>query len=200
MFMNPGYLTIFVVCTTVILLASGWKDVLLGEISRKAIFIFLSGWLLFSMFTVPFNLHLIQIQLNLTFLFLFAYCLVHLASLPHVVARMQMLLVALIICLMDFILQEAASLPLGTNVLLLSLVTICLQKGPNKQIFSLLLGLLCGNVLSIVTLNRTQPILLANQRMQDMWWLALLMTRALSILFEYLLSSCKKVYMEWIKQ
>ncbi|MDB5053796.1 MAG: hypothetical protein JWM44_1846 [Bacilli bacterium] len=198
--MNPGYLTIFVVCTTVILLASGWKDVLLGEISRKAIFIFLSGWLFFSMFTVPFSLHMMRIQLNLTFLFLFVYCLVYLASLHHVVARMQMLLVALIICLIDFILQQAATLPLGTNVLLLSLVTICLQKGPKKQIFSLLLGLLCGNVLSIVTLHRTQPILLANQRLQDMWWLALLMTRALSILFKYILSSCKKAYMEWIKQ
>jgi hypothetical protein len=38
--MNPGYLSLILISILFILLASGWKDVILGEVSRQALLLF----------------------------------------------------------------------------------------------------------------------------------------------------------------
>jgi succinate dehydrogenase hydrophobic anchor subunit len=93
---------------------------------------------------------------------------------------------------LDVTLREASRFAIGYDALLLAVVTVGFQRGVRKQTTSLLLGLLCGNVVSMVLHQRSQSIVLADQRYQDLWWLTLLLTRAAAVLYHYVRPSLKK--------
>src|SRR5438128_1392 len=103
MAMNPGYLTIFVVCSAGILLASGWKEFLLKDMSHRSILFFFAGWLIFSMFTWVMTFHAERIQLNLAYVFLLIFCFILFFRIRSGREKMQAITAALLLCLLDFI-------------------------------------------------------------------------------------------------
>jgi hypothetical protein len=191
--MNSGYLTLVVLITICILLGSGWKVYLLKGITSQAILIFIVGWLFSSIFTVQMNFNFMEIQLNLAFIFLLVssgYLMTRLGSLAE---RLQLLLVAFLLCAADYVLREASGLSIINISILLALMAVCLQKNPLNQITSLIIGFLCGNVLSLWTHHRSQAFVLADQPFQDLWWFTLLLSRILAGLYEQCIIHLRKL-------
>jgi hypothetical protein len=192
MTMNPGYMTIFVLMVICILLASGWKDLLLAGISRVAIIVFIMGWLLCSFFSVHFIIYGLGIKINFTFIFLSGYSIFLFSRLKEPLDRIHTFAIAILLGLLDVTLREASIFAIGYDALIMATVTVSFQRRAQKQIASLLLGLLCGNVVSLLIHQRSQTIIMADQRYQDFWWLTLLLTRAVAVIFDYMLPSLKK--------
>jgi hypothetical protein len=192
--MNPGYMTIFVLMVICILLASGWKDLLLAGISREAIIVFIMGWLLSSFFSVHFIIYGVSIQINLTFIFLLGYSLFLFGRLKEPLDKLHTAVLAILLGLLDVTLREASKFAMGYDALIMAIVIVSFQRSAQKQSASLLLGLLCGNVVSLIIHQRSQAIVMADQRYQDFWWLSLLLTRAVAVIFDYMRPSLKKVW------
>jgi hypothetical protein len=190
--MNPGYMTIFVLMVICILLASGWKDLLLAGISREAIIVFIVGWLLCSFFSLHFIIYGAGIQINLAFIFLLGYSLFLFSHLKEPLDRLHTVALAVLLGLLDVTFREASPFAMGYDALIMAIVTVSFQREAQKQIASLLLGLLCGNVVSMIIHQRAQTIVMADQRYQDFWWLTLLLARAGAVIFDYLRPSLKK--------
>jgi hypothetical protein len=190
--MNPGYMTVFVLTIICILLASGWKALLLAGISREAIIVFIIGWLLFSFFSLHFFIKGVGIQINLAFVFLLGYSLFLFSRLREPLDRLHTASVAALLGLLDVTLREASKFAIGYDALLMAIATVSFQRGSYKQITSLLLGLLFGNVVSMIIHQRSQSIVMADQRYQDLWWLTLLLMRAAAVIYHYVRPSLKK--------
>lgn len=65
--MNPGYLTFLLISVTLILLGSGWKDILLPGISRTSILLFFVMWILSGWFQLQAGGMRIQLTVPLLF-------------------------------------------------------------------------------------------------------------------------------------
>jgi hypothetical protein len=200
MMMNSGYLTLVSLVTIGILLASGWKGYLFKGFTSFAILAFITGWLICSLFTLRLHLLATDIQLNLAFIFLLlfgGYVFLHLDSSTE---RLYVLFVAFLICVMDYALREASGLSLIYISIWMALLTACLQKNPLNQITSMIIGFLCGNVLSLLTHQRTQSLVFADQPFQDLWWFTLLLTRIFALLLEHLLLNIRKIYVGFFEE
>jgi hypothetical protein len=192
--MNSGYLTLVSFVTIGILLASGWKGYLFKGFTSLAILAFMAGWLISSLCTIRLHLLATDIQLNLAFIFLLLFVGYVFLRLDSSTERIHVLIVAFLICAMDYVLRESSGLSMIYISIWMALLTVCFQKNPLNQITSLLFGFLCGNVLSLLTHQRTQTLVLADQPFQDLWWFTLLLSRIFAFLFEHLLRNIRKLY------
>lgn len=61
--MNPGYLSLILISVILILLASGWKDILIKGATHKALMLFFISWFTSLSFTV----HAGTAKINLVF-------------------------------------------------------------------------------------------------------------------------------------
>jgi hypothetical protein len=193
--MNPGYLSIVVLLILSILLWSGWKDYFLKGVSFKSIITFMAGWLLSSLITLRLNFVDRDIQINLTFIFLLAFSVYLIICLKSTLARLNIVIISLVLGLLDFTFREVLGLTVGNMAILISLAAVCLQRKPLQQVNCLLLGYLCSNVLSLLSHQHTQSFVLADQSYQDLWWVTLLLSRVFTVLYEHFLSSFRKLYM-----
>jgi hypothetical protein len=193
--MNPGYLTIVIILTVGILLASGWKDLLLKEMTYPMIVVFITGWLICSFFSLHFKLLTIEVQLNAAYIFIILISGVFIIHLHSTLERLNLFILILLLCMLDFALREASNFSIVTNAMWLALVTVVIQKNPLKQTIALLVGFLGSNLLSELIHQRTQLFVLAEQPYQDLWWLTLLLTRVLALIYEYCALSFRKMYL-----
>jgi hypothetical protein len=192
--MNPGYLSFVVFLTLGILLWTGWKDYFLKGFSYKLIAFFMVGWLMSSLITIRLNFVDRDIKLNLVFVFLLVLSIYLIVRMQSTLERLNIVIISLLLGLLDFTFREVLELTIGNIAILISFAAAGLQKKPLKQINCLLLGFLCSNVLSLFTHQRTQSFVLADQSYQDLWWVALLLSRVFTVLYEYFLRSFKKLY------
>jgi hypothetical protein len=195
MIMNPGYLTIVIILTVGILLASGWKDLLLKEMTYPMIVVFITGWLICSFFSMHFKVLNIGIQLNAAYIFIIIISGVFIFQLHSTLERLHLFIQILLLCILDFALREASKYSIVSIAMLLALVTVVIQRNPLKQTIALLVGFLGSNLLSVIIHQRTQLFVLAQQPYQDLWWLTLLLTRIIALMFEYCALSFKKMYL-----
>jgi hypothetical protein len=200
MMMNSGYLTLVSLVTIGILLASGWKGYLFKGFTSLAILVFMAGWLISSLCTLRLHLLTTDIQLNLAFIFLLMFGEYIFLQLDSSTERLHVVFVAFLICVMDYTLREASGLSVIYIAIWIALLTACLQKNPLNQLTSMLFGFLCGNVLSLVTHQRTQILVLADQPFQDLWWFTLLLSRIFTFLFEHLLLNIRKIYVGFFEE
>jgi hypothetical protein len=195
MIMNPGYLTIVIILTVGILLASGWKDLLLKEMTYPMIVIFITGWLICSFFSLHFKVLTIGIQLNAAYIFIIIISGIFIIQLHSTLERLQLFIQIFLLCILDFALREASKLSIVSIAMLLALVTVAIQRNPLKQTIALLVGFLGSNLLSVLIHQRTQLFVLAEQPYQDLWWFTLLLTRVFALMYEYCAISFRKMYL-----
>jgi hypothetical protein len=193
--MNPGYLTIVIILTVGILLASGWKELLLKEMTYPMIVIFITGWLLCSYFSLHFKVLTIGIQLNAAYLFIILISVCFFIQMRSTLERLHLLIHILLLCMLDFALREASKFSIVSIAMLLALVAVVIQRNPLKQTIALLVGFLGSNLLSVIIHQRTQLFVLAEQPYQDLWWFTLLLTRIFALMYEYCALSFRKMYL-----
>ncbi|QGQ96902.1 hypothetical protein EHS13_19435 [Paenibacillus psychroresistens] len=182
--MNPGYMTVVVLLSIGILLGSGWKDYFFKGLSYKSIVLFVAAWLIGSLIKLRLHVHGLDLQLNMAFTFLLLFSVFLLIRLKSALERLNLLTIGLMLCILDFTLREASGLPMEYIAICLAIVVTGLQKRLDKQLASLLLGFLCGNVLSLLAHQNSRLLILADQSYQDLWWLTLLFTRVFVVLYE----------------
>ncbi len=188
--MNPGYLTLIVVSVILILLLCGWKDILLKDMNAFVIFSFISGWLVSSAFTFHIYLFNQLAFFNLAFIFLLIYSCIIILTIRQGRSRFQILMAAILLSILDFLLSESLSLRMESIGIIMAVAAVFLQKGLSNQLLSLIIGLLLGNLLSIIAYHR--PLVIANQSMQDRCWLTLLITCILAFFVDRFLSIGKQ--------
>jgi hypothetical protein len=193
--MNPGYMTFVVILTIGILLGSGWKDYIFKGLSYKSIVFFVAGWIICSF--IKLHIHVQQnldIQFNAAFIFLLLFSLYSMMRLKSAFERLNCITVSLVLCLLDFTFREATGLAMEYKAICLALAVAGLQKSTTKQLACLLLGFLCSNIFSLVIHHRTRTLLLADQSYQDLWWLTVLLSRLIAVLYENGVISFRKWY------
>jgi hypothetical protein len=195
MIMNPGYLTIVIILTVCILLASGWKDLLLKEMSYRMIVVFIMGWFISSFFSIHFVVLNIGVQLNAAYVFIILISALFIYQLRSALERLHLFIQILLLCMLDFALRETSKFSIVSIAVLLALSTIVIQRNPLKQTIALLVGFLGSNLLSVLIHQRTQVFILAEQPYQDLWWLTLLLTRIIALIYEYCALSFRKMYL-----
>ncbi len=186
MHVNPGFMTLIVILVIVILLLSGWKDYFFQGLSFRSIVIFMSGWLICSTLNLRLPITRLDIYINIVYLYLLVFIgyLMSKISLKSVLELLNLITGCLIICFLDFTFREVLALHIEYSAIFLALAAVGLQKKAMKQLVCLLLGLLGGNLVSILVQNQSQMISMADQHYQDLWWLTLLLWRLLTVLFE----------------
>lgn len=185
--MNPGYLSLVLISVTMILLASGWKDILLPGIPRAGILVFFTGWLIAALFQV--ELGGMEIQLTLPYLLLCAAAATR--SLKTPLLRAHVWVCGLLLGTFDCLLRElggwAAVAPQGHGWLngaaVMAVITLLLGRGAIWQWTALSIGLTVSEGL-YVWFHRETASLAGGAAFADHWWLLLCMTRILTVLLE----------------
>ena len=186
--MNPGYLALLLVSMLIILLLSGWRNVIFPETSAKTVALFIAGWLVGHWITVSVG----GIRINMSFAaeLLFTACLLkavgsrrraaHLLSLGVILAAFHFLLMEIyrvnpFLPAFGIVVDAALSL---------SALTIVLNRHPYQQLFVLSVALIAGET-SFAYLHRDEvPFVPGNAEFSDKWWLTLFVARTATIVIE----------------
>jgi hypothetical protein len=185
--MNPGYLSLILISVTMILLASGWKDILLPGIPRVGILVFFIGWLLAALFSV--ELGRVEMQLTLPYLLLCGTVATRSQKTP--LLRVHVWVCGLLLGTFDCLLRElggwGAVAPQGhgwlNGAVVLAVITLLLGRGALWQWTALCIGLVISEAL-FVWFHRDTAGFAGGAAFADHWWLLLSLTRGLSVLLE----------------
>lgn len=185
--MNPGYLSLVLISVTMILLASGWKDLLLPGIPRSGILVFFMGWLIAALFQM--ELGSVEIQLTLPYLLIGAAAATR--SLKTPLLRAHVWASGLLLGTFDYLLRElggwAAVAPQGhawlNGSVIMAVITLLLGRGAFWQWMTLSIGLTASEGM-FVFFHQETANLAGGAAFSDHWWLLLCLTRGLSVLLE----------------
>lgn len=185
--MNPGYLSLLFISVWLILLASGWKDILLPGASRLGILAFFAGWLLSAMISV----RLVGLELQATVPYLLLCAAAATLTIPYPLARANLWLCGLLLGTFDCLMRELngwtllapGDRPGLSAALAMSILTILLGRGALWQGVAISVGLVASEAL-YVWLHREAVHNLGGAAFADHWWLLFCMTRGLSVILE----------------
>ncbi|WP_248925405.1 hypothetical protein [Paenibacillus hamazuiensis] len=186
--MNPGYLSLLLIAMTLILLASGWKDVLVRGISHKAILLFFVLWLGTSKIVIPFGSWRIYGCACVAVVISAAV----IAKTESFMLQCHLVSVGLLLGSIYFFLQEASHLipammahPDLNSSLLVGFSAFLMTRLPLVQAACVSVGLLLGDAYSVyVHSPEGFPAVIGGPRFQDRWWLALWMARGSSVVWQ----------------
>lgn len=185
--MNPGYLSLVLISVTMILLASGWKDILLPGIPLAGLLAFFTGWLIAAMFKVEWGG--MEVQFTLPYLLICAAVVTGILKTP--LLRAHVWVCGLLLGTFDCLLRElggwAAVAPQGhawlNGALIIAVITLLLGRGALWQWIALSIGLTVSEAL-YVWFHRDSASFAGGAAFADHWWLVLCLTRGLSVLLE----------------
>jgi hypothetical protein len=200
--MNPGYLSAVLIAITVILLASGWRGILLNGVSVGSLRLFFICWVPLSMVRLDWHGNMIYASVLLLVFIGIAGWL----SLDSSVERIHLLSVAVLVATCDFVFREvlevrpfvSADLSPLMSASALSLIMLCLQRTPLQQIACLSLGLAAGDLMSHAAHAATEAAVYGGPRFQDHWWFAVVLSRLLTVTAETAYVRTKTVFRLWI--
>lgn len=184
--MNPGYLSWLLMIITIILFVSGWKDFLLRGITSRVILLFFVLWIIGNclVISLPFGTLAVWVPVLLIMVIFILWRLP--GALYH---KLHIISVGALMGSLSFFMQETVQLmpasiygnlelAMALSIGVLAVITI---KHPAAQIAAISIGLLLGEGYIIYINKRHVGIELGSLRLQDRWWLTLVVTRSLSI-------------------
>jgi hypothetical protein len=194
--MNPGYLSLLLICMTVILLSSGWKEVFLSRASHKEILLFFVLWII----GLQYSFFVQQVQVNGIVIVISLLCVYIFVRVTNWIQRVQIVLFGFLLAAMNFLLLEFYSIDpifvishMGLDIAIwLSILTICMSREANVQIASLSIGFIVGEVLYAYKHLSSLPIVLGSSLFQDKWWLALVIVRTTTVIMQVTVTSYKR--------
>ncbi|WJH34216.1 hypothetical protein N6H14_30645 [Paenibacillus sp. CC-CFT747] len=181
--MNEGYLASLLMVLTMILLATGWKEVFLRQVSPRVIGLFMVGWIALSPFSFPFAGSRISLVVPL----LIAGASGALFRMEGLLDRLQVILSGTLCAILVYLYTEMTRLapaavllsPELDKGLLLSLTMPLLQREALRQLTALTIGLLFAHWLLSLPLLGTAKVL-GGAGFQDRWWLVVCLTRLIT--------------------
>lgn len=198
--MNPGYLSYILICITVILLVSGWKDALLRGVSARAITLFFIGW--FALSEVKFSLGQWTISgpyAGLVILFFFL-----LSALPEEISVFYLMACGLTLGLFYFLANgislSLAGLPGSSQLwlgLLIGLLVISLYRNPIAQLACITLCILSGSLLQMYSHASLAGYRLGFGHMKDHWWLFAFSARIITAALGYIALMTRTWFQQW---
>lgn len=213
--MNAGYISFIVVSMIVLLLSTGWKEVVIGESAEDGalpakvekapfltaansvgfIMLFCIVWILGLFFTLKFHSAVWISGAYLPTIGVALFGLWRSGSLYNAmhIGSTAMLCGAVDVFYKQLLRLEPAMMlysPVFDVSILIAGITAWMVRGILAQIASLTIGLTLGYGLFIVVTEAPLPYMLGSLRFFDQWWLVLLMTRVLS----FLAVMCKRIW------
>lgn len=201
--MNPGYLSLLIICIMMILLASGWKEELVGGVSHKVLFLFFMSWIPLSLI----NITLFErYQVNMSYGLLLLIIFLILATRRSVFLIVHLLSIGLLMGSFYFLFKQLVNMnpimvvyrPLLDQCVLISFLTVLFVRHPLQQLACLSIGLMTGDMLNHYFHQGHIPLNFGGAAFQDQWWLTLLMTRALSLVCICMFRGCRGAVRHWI--
>ncbi|MEW9699012.1 hypothetical protein [Paenibacillus sp. SI8] len=202
MIMNAGYLSLILLCITLILFASGWKELYVRSISHKGMLLFFAAWLVFSHIAVTIH----QVHVQLVYVWMLCVSLGILYVTKGFIHKFHLLSIGLLLGSLDFLLQQLLEMDpiliVGNSkwdtALLLALVATMLQRNELEQFAGLSIGYLLGDMYqaSIHPINGIHY--LGGYHFQDQWWLSIFAARTLTIVVQMAYSGCRFAIRSWL--
>lgn len=199
--MNPGYLSFLLISVTLILCASGWKDILIRGISNKAILLFFVLWVGASRVAIPWNGY----RLYLSFILVSILAGIILYKTGGMLVKLHLLSVGLLLGSIYFFLLEAAHLlpvlmgnPGVHASMLVGATMFMLSRQTAVQIACISVGLVAGELyLAYIHHANGYPAALGNPAFQDKWWLSLWTARGCTFMWQAVRSGTEQAVKLW---
>lgn len=198
--MNPGYLTLLLICISFILVVSGWKEVFLSRVPLKEILLFFMLWVISAQFSIQWR----SVELNGVILLLGTVSGWLLIRSNSGFTRVRLLTVGLLLASLHFLLLEFFKL---TPVFILfraeldaafwiSILCVFLLRNPLYQLVCMSIGLILGDTYSLYYHHQELPLYLGSLSFQDQWWFAIVTVRLASTLWKLAGTAYKRLLLK----
>ncbi|WP_261301131.1 YphA family membrane protein [Paenibacillus andongensis] len=202
--MNAGYLSLILLCITLILFASGWKELYIRSISHKGMLLFFASWIVFSRFTVTIQ----HIQVGLVYVWVLLISLGILYKTKGFIHKLHLLSIGLLLGSLHFLLHQLLEMdPIlivrnseWDTALLLAVVVLVLQRSAWEQIAALSIGYLLGDMYQagIHPVNGYHQV--GKATFQDQWWLSVFAARTMTIILQSAYNGCRSIIRSWMNR
>ncbi|MCD1260199.1 hypothetical protein B5M42_015410 [Paenibacillus athensensis] len=202
--MNSGYLAFLLLGITLILFASGWKEVYVRSISHKGILLFFVGWAVCSRFSVPW--HGIRVNLSAIWLTLAAFAI--LLMMEGFVQKLHLLSLGLLLGSFHFLLHQVLEMDPVFAVgkggldasLVLAVLTLLVQRQELAQIGCLTIGFLLGEGYETFMHHGVAVRVYGGSDFQDEWWVAVFAARTMTVVLQSLYAGCSSLLKDWLER
>lgn len=194
--MNAGYLSFVLIVVSLILFASGWKDIIIRGIAHSSLLLFFVAWFLLFHWSFEWN----GVRIYGTAPLLLAVSVIVFSRSYESFQRLHALSVGLLIGSVYFFLRETLHL-IPALILYSNTVTIaCIAGGlaaftlrrPTVQIAAVSLGLVTGEGMYAYSHHNQAYVGLGGAAFQDLWWLTVFAARGCSLVLQQVMLGCKK--------
>ncbi|WP_281886884.1 hypothetical protein [Paenibacillus sp. YYML68] len=186
--MNAGYLSLLLVVVALILVLSGWKDILLRGMTPTSLLLFFVLWIVL----LPLSFEWQSIQFSgsaILWIGILSYVFV---SMRGSLLRFHLISVSLLLSSVYFFLKETIHLmptimiwnATFTTALMVGVLAAGLLRQPGLQIAAITAALLLGESMSLYAHRDTAIVVIGHAGAQDLWWLSIFTARAVSLLLE----------------
>lgn len=194
--MNEGYISLLLIVISLILFASGWKDIILRGITHTSLLLFFVLWLAFMRMSFPWKgmmiygvVPLLLLIVALTFFKVTGALLrYHLLSVGMLLGSVYFFMMETIHLFPSIILFSAE----WTTASITGFLAAVLLRSPILQIAGMTLGLIIGEGLIIYLHKEQMAMVWGDEAFQDVWWLALYAARGSSLILQSILLGGKK--------
>lgn len=202
--MNSGYLSLILLCITLILFASGWKELYIRSISHKGMLLFFALWIAGSCLSVTIK----QVHIQLVYLLVFAISIAILFVIQGFIHKLHLLSIGLLLGSLHFLLQQLLEMDPILIVrnsdwdiaLLLALIAVVLQRNPLEQIAALSMGYLLGDMYQAGIHPVGGYHHVGHSTFQDQWWLSVFTARTMTIILQAAYTGCRSMLRSWIER
>jgi hypothetical protein len=201
--MNPGYLSFVLITMVLILLASGWKDILFQGTSWRGISLFFAGWVLVSTVQVSFG----AVEVRLTIPYLLLLSIAATGSMDTLLQKGHVWCAGILLGLFDLLMKEldgwslfTKSMSPGMNSgIALAVLAVLLGRSPVWQFIAVSAGLVTSELL-YAWLHRYNPSVVGGAAFSDHWWYVFCLARALTVLAERAVRVLAGTVKHWTKR
>ncbi|TVY11594.1 hypothetical protein [Paenibacillus cremeus] len=194
--MNAGYLSSVLMVISLILFASGWKNVIIRGITHQSLLLFFIFWLLCSLGSWSWN----GVHYSGIVGLLLITSGIAIARASGAMLRLHVISVGLLLGSVSFFLKE--SLHLIPSIIVYSttvtisgiiglLAAVTLRQSA-LQIAAVSIGLLIGDGMFAYSHKEHVQMSMGGAAFQDLWWMTMFMTRTLSMAVLSMLEGFKR--------
>ncbi|CAN7593221.1 hypothetical protein LJR153_004388 [Paenibacillus sp. LjRoot153] len=200
--MNAGYLSLILLCITLILFASGWKELYIRSISHKGMLLFFVSWLIGSRVNV--TIQHIHVQLVYVVVLTIAFSILYVTQ--GFIHKLHLLSIGLLIGSLHFLFQQLLEMdPIliirnseWQTALLIAVVAVVVQRNAWEQIAAISIGYLIGDMYQAGIHKVDGFHQLGMATFQDQWWLSIFTARTITIVVQAAYSGCRTVVRSWL--
>lgn len=194
--MNAGYLSLLLVVVSLILFASGWKDIILRGITPTSLLLFFVSWILASRVSFAWG----PVTVNGAIGVLILTGVVTVLRTKGMMLKLHVFSVALLMGSVYFFLRETLHLMpslivwnvQATMALFIGIIDAVLLRSAALQLAALAAALLIGEGMYLYAHRDQGELVFGTPSLLDFWWLTAFAARGYSLGLESLLAAGKK--------